>query len=65
MNRRLGRESAEVEHSGTPVVRIEPDRALREVMGTTTMHLSRRGAVASEAHAHIRRLAASGALDEV
>lgn len=62
VNRRLRQESAEVERSGTPVVRIEPDRALRDVMGTTTMHLSRRGAVATEAHAHIRRLVESGEL---
>jgi NTE family protein len=60
---RLDREAAEVRRSGTRVVVLQPDRALREVMGTSPMRLSRRGPVARAAHAHVGELARSGRLE--
>jgi len=63
VRRRLDREAAQVRRSGTPVVVIQPDARLREVMGTSTMRLSRRAPVAQAAHAHIRDLVRAGRLE--
>jgi len=59
---RLDREVAEVRRSGTPVIVIQPDARLREVMGTSTMRLSRRAPVAEATLAHVRGLARAGLL---
>ncbi len=63
VRRRLDREADQVRRSGTPVVVIQPDARLREVMGTSTMRLSRRAPVARATHAHIRDLVRGGSLD--
>lgn len=60
---RLDREIARVHESGTPVVVVQPDAALREVMGSATMKLSRRAPVALATRAYVHRLAATGQLD--
>jgi NTE family protein len=62
VNRRLAREAAQVTRSGTRVVRIEPDTRLRQIMGTTTMQLSRRPAVADAAHALVADLVDRGSV---
>lgn len=60
---RLDREIAQVRESGTAVVVVQPDAALREVMGSSTMKLSRRAPVALATRAYVHRLADSGQLD--
>jgi hypothetical protein len=57
---RLDREADLVRRSGLPVTVIQPDRALREVMGTAMMRLSRRGPVAVATQAHVRDLVRRG-----
>lgn len=59
---RLDREAEMVRRSGTPVVIIQPDAGLREVMGTSTMRLSRRGPVAEATRAYVRELVGDGRL---
>jgi NTE family protein len=59
---RLDREVAEVRGSGTPVIVVQPDAGLREVMGTSTMRLSRRAPVAEATVEHVRALASAGRL---
>jgi NTE family protein len=60
---RLDREVQAVRRSGTPVLALQPDARLRDVMGTRTMRLSRRAPVAEAALAHVRALARSGQLE--
>jgi NTE family protein len=62
VRQRLDREADQVRRSGTAVVMIQPDARLREVMGTSTMRLSRRAPVARATHAHMRDLVRGGAL---
>jgi NTE family protein len=62
VNRRLAREAEQVTRSGTRVVRIEPDAGLRQIMGTTTMQLSRRPVVADAAHALVADLVDRGSV---
>jgi len=62
VRRQLDREAAEVRRSGIPVLVVQPDRELREVMGTRTMSLSRRAPVAAATVARIGRLLAEGRL---
>lgn len=50
---RLDREAATVRRSGTRVVVVQPDAALRAVMGTNSMVLAKRGPVARAVHAHV------------
>jgi NTE family protein len=59
---RLDREVDVVRRSGVPVTVVQPDRVLRDVMGTAMMRLSRRGPVAVAAHAHVRDLVSRGDL---
>ena len=42
---------------------VQPDARLREVMGTSTMRLSRRAPVAAATRAYVRELARAGSLD--
>ena len=60
---RLDREIARVQESGTAVVVVQPDAALREVMGSSTMSLSRRAPVALATRDYVHRLADRGQLD--
>jgi NTE family protein len=62
---RLEHEVATVRRSGSRVLVLQPERALREVMGTRAMSLSRRAPVARAAHAQIQQLARSGRLDGI
>jgi NTE family protein len=62
---RLDREVEQVRLSGTPVLVIQPDARLREVMGTSTMRLSRRAPVAEATHSYVRELARAGRLDHL
>jgi NTE family protein len=63
VRRRLDHEVDHVRRSGTPVLVIQPDARIREVMGTSTMRLSRRGPVAHATHAYVRDLLRAGGLD--
>ncbi|MCU0262685.1 MAG: patatin-like phospholipase family protein [Candidatus Nanopelagicales bacterium] len=63
VRRRLDREADRVRRSGTTVVVIQPDARLREVMGTSTMRLSRRAPVARATQSHIHDLVRGGGLD--
>ncbi len=63
VRRRLDREAEQVRRSGTPVLVVQPDARLREVMGTATMTLSRRAPVAQAAHSYVGELARAGTLD--
>jgi len=63
VRRRLDREAEQVRRSGTPVILVQPDARLREVMGTSTMRLSRRAPVALATQAYVRDLVRSGGLD--
>jgi NTE family protein len=63
VRRRLDHEAEQVRRSGTPVIAIQPDARLREVMGTSTMQLSRRAPVAAATHAYVRDLVRAGSLD--
>jgi NTE family protein len=63
VRRRLDRQAEQVRRSGTPVVVLQPDAHLREVMGTSTMRLSRRAPVAQATHAHVRDLVRAGGLE--
>lgn len=65
VRRRLDREAGQVRRSGTPVVVLQPDARLREVMGTSTMRLSRRAPVAQATHSYVRELVRSGKLELV
>ena len=65
VRRRLDREAEQVRRSGTPVIVVQPDARLREVMGTATMTLSRRAPVAQAAHSYVGELARAGTLDEL
>jgi NTE family protein len=63
VRRRLDHEVDRVRRSGIPVLVIQPDARLREVMGTSTMRLSRRAPVARATHAYVRDLVRAGRLD--
>ena len=63
VRRRLDREAEQVRRSGIPVIVIQPDARLREVMGTSTMRLSRRAPVAQATH--VRELARAGRLEDL
>ncbi len=63
VRRRLDNEVDQVRSAGTPVIVIQPDAHLREVMGTSTMRLSRRAPVAQATHSYVRELARAGALE--
>ncbi|HYN57900.1 MAG TPA: patatin-like phospholipase family protein [Motilibacterales bacterium] len=63
VRRRLDREADQVRGSGTPVLVIQPDARLREVMGNSTMRLSRRAPVAQATQVLVSDLARAGALD--
>jgi NTE family protein len=63
VRRRLDHEVEQVRRSGTPVLVIQPDARLREVMGMATMRLSRRAPVARATHAYVADLMRAGALD--
>ena len=65
VRRRLDREAEQVRRSGTPVIVVQPDARLREVMGTSTMRLSRRAPVAQATHTYVRELARAGRLDDL
>ena len=60
---RLDREIAQVRESGTAVIVVQPDTALRAVLGSSTMKLSRRAPVALATRDYVHRLADSGQLD--
>lgn len=62
---RLDREAARVRRGGTAVVVVAPDRRLREVLGTASMRIERRGPVAHAARRLVDQLAASGRLAPV
>ena len=53
VRRRLDREADAVRRNGTRVLVIQPDAALRAVMGTNSMVLGKRGPVARAVHAHV------------
>jgi NTE family protein len=59
---RLDREAGQVRRAGTPVLVIAPDRRLRAVMGSASMHVERRGPVAVATRSMVRLLAGSGQL---
>ena len=65
VRRRLDREAEQVRRSGTPVIVVQPDARLREVMGTSTMRLSRRAPVAQATHSYVGELARDGTLDDL
>ena len=65
VRRRLDREAEQVRRSGTPVIVVQPDARLREVMGTSTMRLSRRAPVAQATQTYVRELARAGRLDDL
>jgi hypothetical protein len=65
VRRRLDREAEQVRRSGTAVVVIQPDAGLREVMGTSTMRLSRRAPVARATREHVGHLVGGGGLGEL
>jgi NTE family protein len=62
---RLDREAAQVRRGGTPVVVVAPDRRLRDVMGTASMRIERRGPVARATRDLVGHLAAAGRLAPV